>query len=113
MHLPIKQQTLEEATEHDIKLYNKKDPTVKEMFYCEICDKSYVYIITYIACFSIFINFKFLFYRYDVQFKDIHMETHDGEEKFMCTTCNKKFATETHLIMHLNAHQEARVVRYS
>lgn len=54
--------------------------------------------------------FLFFFCSYDLQFKDIHMETHDEKEKFMCTTCNKKFATETHLVMHLNAHSEARVV---
>lgn len=45
-----------------------------------------------------------------MSFKEIHIQSHDGEEKYMCTSCNRKFATEVHLNMHLSAHNEPRQV---
>lgn len=49
-------------------------------------------------------------FSFDMSFKEIHIQSHDGEEKFMCTSCNRKFSTEVHLNMHLSAHNEPRQV---
>lgn len=53
---------------------------------------------------------RFAVVSFDTVFKEIHMQRHNGEKKYLCTTCNKKFATENHLIMHLNAHSDPRIV---
>lgn len=60
----------------------------REKFFCNICDKLY-----------------------DKAFEEIHMQMHNGEEKFNCSICNKLFPDETNLSMHMNAHQEVRVIK--
>lgn len=58
-----------------------------EKFFCAICGKYY-----------------------DKVFQDVHMQMHNGEEKFNCGICNKVFPNEESINMHMNAHQDTRVV---
>lgn len=87
MHNPIKMKTLEDATEHEMAAIQEVDDGIREKFFCNICDKLY-----------------------DKNFEDIHVQMHNGEEKFNCGICNKLFPDDTNLQMHMNAHQETRVV---
>lgn len=88
MHLPVKSRTMEETTEHDMDMLSFNDQeTVREKFYCGICGKNY-----------------------DKTFEEVHVQMHNGEEKFNCGICNKVFANEENIKMHMNAHQETRVV---
>lgn len=87
MHNPIKMKTLEEAAEHELEAIHMNEEEFREKFFCNICDKLY-----------------------DKAFEEIHVQMHNGEEKFNCATCNKLFPNETSLTMHMNAHQETRVV---
>lgn len=84
MHNPIKTKTLEEAAEHELETVAHD---TDEKFYCEICEKLYL-----------------------KTFEEIHVQMHNGEEKFNCKICNKLFPDEESISMHMNAHQETRVV---
>lgn len=88
MHNPIKMKSLEDTAEHEIAAIAINDDEYKQKFFCSICDKLY-----------------------DKAFEEIHVQMHNGEEKFNCGICNKLFPNETNLVMHMNAHQETRVVR--
>lgn len=59
----------------------------RKKFYCEICGK-----------------------HYDDKFKVVHMQMHDGAEKFNCAICNKVFPNQESLWMHSKAHQDPRNV---
>lgn len=88
MHNPIKTKTFDDAGDHEIPTVpTTNDDDLREKFFCAICDKLY-----------------------DKTFEDIHVQMHNGEEKFNCSICNKLFPNETNLMMHMNAHQETRVV---
>lgn len=87
MHNPIKMKTLEEAAEHELDTIPMNNEAYREKFFCGICDKMY-----------------------DKTFEEIHVQMHNGEEKFNCTICNKLFPNEASISMHMNAHQETRVV---
>lgn len=50
------------------------------------------------------------YYSYDLVHKDIHMQTHNGDEVFRCGSCNITFANKLHLDMHMAAKQKPRVV---
>ena len=39
MHNPIKMQTLEKAAEHELNTISNNEETLRERFYCGICDK--------------------------------------------------------------------------
>lgn len=88
MHLPVKSKTLDEACDMDTdaKTGGEQEPP-REKFYCPICGK-----------------------HYDKTFELVHVQMHNGEEKFNCHICNKVFANEESLSMHSNAHQEQRNV---
>ncbi|KAJ6645344.1 Endothelial zinc finger protein induced by tumor necrosis factor alpha [Pseudolycoriella hygida] len=86
MHNPIKQRTFEEAAGNEMKFL--KHSTSSEMFFCDLCDKSY-----------------------NVSLKEMHDKMHSNEETFMCVQCNKKFTDAEHLELHLRAHNEARVIQ--
>lgn len=51
-----------------------------------------------------------LFFSYDLEFKDIHKQSHNGHETFRCRTCNISFANQSLLDMHMAAKQTPRVV---
>lgn len=87
MHLPVKSKTLEETIGHDVDPLQSDTDTIRQKFYCGICCKSY-----------------------DKAFQDVHMQMHNGEEKFNCGICNKVFPNEESINMHMNAHQDTRVV---
>lgn len=89
MHLPVKAKTLDDATaDHilDTTPSSERD-SLREKFFCGICGKYY-----------------------DKTFEEVHVQMHNGEEKFNCGICNKLFANEESIKMHMNAHQETRVV---
>lgn len=88
MHLPVKSKTMEETTEHELDILPTNDQeTLREKFYCGICGKYY-----------------------DKVFEEVHVQMHNGEEKFNCGICNKVFPNEESIKMHMNAHQDTRVV---
>lgn len=87
MHLPVKSKTMDEAIENDHESANSEQDPPREKFYCDICGKYY-----------------------DKTFETVHVQMHSGEEKYNCTICNKVFPNEESLTMHMNAHQESRVV---
>lgn len=87
MHNPIKTKTLEEAAEHELETITTEPDDLQEKFYCAICEKLYL-----------------------KTFEQIHVQMHNGEEKFNCKICNKLFPNEASISMHMNAHQEIRVV---
>lgn len=91
MHLPVKSKTIDEATEHDADASNtgEQEPA-KEKFYCDICGKYY-----------------------DKTFEQVHVQMHNGNEKYNCGICNKVFPNEESINMHKNAHQDTRVVSSS
>lgn len=88
MHLPVKSKTLDEACDMEMTTGDgdEQDPS-REKFYCSICGK-----------------------HYDRSFEQVHVRMHSGEEKFNCRICNKVFPNDESLKMHMNAHQDARVV---
>lgn len=91
MHLPVKSKTIDEATENDADaMASGEQETPREKFYCAICGKYY-----------------------DRAFEQVHVQMHNGEEKFNCSICNKVFPNEESINMHMNAHQDTRVVRYT
>lgn len=88
MHLPVKSKTLDEACDMEMSTGDGYDQeTIREKFYCNICGK-----------------------HYDKNFEQVHVRMHSGEEKFNCRVCNKVFQNDESLKMHMNAHQDARVV---
>lgn len=90
MHLPVKSKTIDEATEQETDNSTgggQEHP--KEKFYCDICGKYY-----------------------DKNFEQVHVQMHNGEEKFNCGICNKVFPNEESIQMHMNAHQDTRVVSF-
>lgn len=89
MHLPVKSKTMDEAIENDHESANSEQDPPREKFYCDICGKYY-----------------------DKIFETVHVQMHSGEEKYNCTICNKVFPNEESLTMHMNAHQESRVVSF-
>lgn len=90
MHLPVKSKTIDEATENDAEnlASGEKEPP-REKFYCAICGKFY-----------------------DKVFEQVHVQMHNGEEKFNCSICNKVFPNEESINMHMNAHQDTRIVSW-
>lgn len=88
MHLPVKSKTIDEATENDLDASGtgEQEPP-REKFYCGICGKYY-----------------------DKTFEQVHVQMHNGEEKFNCSICNKVFPNEESINMHMNAHQDTRIV---
>lgn len=40
----------------------------------------------------------------------MHTQMHSGENTHICQYCNKKFNTESNLLMHLSIHPEVRNV---
>ncbi|XP_055313583.1 zinc finger protein 3 homolog isoform X2 [Sitodiplosis mosellana] len=89
MHLPVKSKTIDEATEQETDNSTGGDQDHRrEKFYCAICGKSY-----------------------DKNFEQVHVQMHNGEEKFNCSICNKVFPNEESIQMHMNAHQDTRVIR--
>lgn len=86
MHNPIKDKSLEQLAEHELKACSTKNVKIKS-FFCKICDKSY-----------------------DMAFQEMHLQTHNGKEKFLCTICNKKFPNSSNLAMHMSIHQDAKQV---
>lgn len=86
MHNKTKGKQNEEALEQDTLPI---DDDLQEKFYCNICDKYYL-----------------------KNYEEIHMQMHSGEEKFNCKICNKLFPNEAAIKMHMNAHQEPRVVSF-
>lgn len=88
MHLPTKVKSTDEATERLLEFSPQNDgENIREKFFCGICSKYY-----------------------DKTFEEIHVQMHNGEEKFNCHICNKLFPNEESIKMHMNAHQETRVV---
>lgn len=87
MHLPIRSKTMDEAIENDNESQSNEQEAPREKFYCEICGKYY-----------------------DKTFEQVHVQMHSGEEKFNCHICNKVFPNDESLTMHMNAHQDTRVV---
>lgn len=87
MHLPVKSKTIDEATDMETDPLITEDS--REKFYCDICGKSY-----------------------DKTFEQVHVQMHNGEEKYNCHICNKVFPNEESINMHMNAHQDTRVVRF-
>lgn len=87
MHLPVKSKTLDEACDMETDGTTGSEQEVREKFYCPICGK-----------------------HYDKTFETVHVQMHNGEEKFNCHICNKVFPNEESLSMHSNAHQEQRNV---
>lgn len=88
MHLPVKSKTLDEATELETDGSATGEQDVKrEKFYCSICGKYY-----------------------DKTFEQVHVQMHNGEEKYNCSICNKVFPNQESINMHMNAHQDTRVV---
>lgn len=88
MHLPVKSKTMEETVEHELEMSAMSDQdNVREKFFCAICGKYY-----------------------DKTFEEVHVQMHNGEEKYNCSICNKVFPNEESINMHMNAHQETRVV---
>lgn len=88
MHFPVKSKTIDEATDLDMENSTGGDQEhAREKFYCAICGKSY-----------------------DKTFEQVHVQMHNGEEKFNCHICNKVFPNEESINMHMNAHQDTRVV---
>lgn len=61
----------------------------------------------------IFKTNNLLFFSYNISLKDMHDRMHSNEENFMCMQCNRKFTDAEHLDLHLRAHNDARVVRFS
>lgn len=49
-------------------------------------------------------------FSYDKEFEEIHVQMHNGEEKFNCSICNKLFPNKSSISLHMSAHQESRVV---
>lgn len=86
MHNKTKVKTSDEPNEHDSNVM-PIDDDLQEKFYCNICDKYYL-----------------------KNYEEIHMRMHNGEEKFNCKICNKLFPNEAAIKMHMNAHQEPRIV---
>lgn len=78
---------MDEAIENDNESQNNEQEPPREKFYCEICGKYY-----------------------DKTFEQVHVQMHSGEEKFNCHICNKVFPNDESLTMHMNAHQDTRVV---
>lgn len=88
MHLPVKSKTLDEACDMETDpTTGGEQETYREKFYCPICGK-----------------------HYDKTFEQVHVQMHNGEEKFNCQICNKVFANLENLKMHSKAHQEQRNV---
>lgn len=88
MHLPVKSKTMDEATENDaIDSVTGEPEPPRPKFYCAICGKYY-----------------------DKTFEQVHVQMHNGEEKFNCSICNKVFPNLESINMHMNAHQDTRVV---
>lgn len=88
MHLPVKSKTIDEATiENDTDASGTGEPEPREKFFCAICGKYY-----------------------DKTFEQVHVQMHNGEEKYNCSICNKVFPNEESINMHMNAHQDTRVV---
>ncbi|XP_031634575.1 zinc finger protein 436 [Contarinia nasturtii] len=88
MHLPVKSKTIDEATEHETDPLTIADQDNREKFYCDICGKYY-----------------------DKTFEQVHVQMHNGEEKYNCHICNKVFPNEESINMHMNAHQDTRVIK--
>lgn len=85
MHLPVKSKTLDEAIDAGGDPSNADN--FRNKFYCAICDKYY-----------------------DSHFEQVHVQMHNGEEKYNCSICNKVFPNEESINMHMNAHQDTRIV---
>lgn len=91
MHLPVKSKTLDEACDMEINATTGGEPEkIREKFYCATCGK-----------------------HYDKTFERVHVEMHAGKGRFNCRICNKVFPNEESINMHMNAHQDTRIVSCS
>ncbi|GJQ80970.1 hypothetical protein Trydic_g4787 [Trypoxylus dichotomus] len=86
MHDPIKVKEIEPPVNYG--LTGETDPEkwgVREMFVCQICNKTY-----------------------DKQYEEVHMMSHSDEPKYDCEICNRKFFTQSNLEMHARVHSNSK-----
>ncbi|XP_060522545.1 zinc finger protein 25-like isoform X2 [Cylas formicarius] len=84
MHDPVQQKEIEPPVTYSID--NQDDtPNEREMFECTVCDK-----------------------KYDKEYEQVHLKSHQNVDYFVCSVCNKQFYTKENLDMHTKAHSNAK-----
>ncbi|KAJ8975299.1 hypothetical protein NQ317_011640 [Molorchus minor] len=86
MHDPIKDKSPEAPVTYSITgPIDDSREIVRHMFICSICNKTY-----------------------DKEYEEVHMKSHNQEDDYDCTICNRKFHTKENLAMHVKAHNNGK-----